>query len=185
MQDRSERRILKALRERRREAYEDVIDAHYASVYRLVLFLTRDAHAAEDLTQEVFASAWGAIHDFRGDASLRTWLHRIAYHAFLDMRRRRQRDDSLAERLAGGGSDSGPAAEPLSRLMADEKLAWVYRAMDRLDMEERALLVLHYVEGLSYREMAQILHRSDGTLKWMVNRTVKKLRQQLGEQVEQ
>ncbi len=185
MRDRSERRILKALQERRREAYEDVIDAHYASVYRLVLFLTRDAHAAEDLTQEVFASAWGAIHDFRGDASVRTWLHRIAYHAFLDMRRRRQRDDSLAGRLVGGDADSGPAAEPLSRLMADENLARVYRAMDRLDAEERAMLVLHYVEGLSYREMAQVLHRSDGTLKWMINRTVEKLRRQLGEQVEQ
>jgi hypothetical protein len=55
---RAERRILEALREGRREAYEDVIDAHYASIYRLLLFLTRDATAAEDMTQEVFASAW-------------------------------------------------------------------------------------------------------------------------------
>jgi DNA-directed RNA polymerase specialized sigma24 family protein len=89
VRDRSERRILKALRERRREAYEGVIDAHYASVYRLLLFLTRNMSLAEDLTQEVFTSAWGAIDEFRGESSLKTWLRRIAYHSFVDVERRR------------------------------------------------------------------------------------------------
>ena len=95
MRGRSERRILEALREGRREAYENVIEAHYASIYRLLLFLTRDAHVAEDMTQEVFASAWAAIHSFRGDASIKTWLRRIAYNLFLDAQRRRKRNECV------------------------------------------------------------------------------------------
>jgi RNA polymerase sigma-70 factor (ECF subfamily) len=171
---RSERRILKALREGRREAYEEVIEAHYASIYRLLLFLTRDASVAEDMTQEVFASAWAAIQGFRGEATVKTWLRRIAYHLFVDAQRRRKRDESLAGKLSEG--DPGTAADPLSRLMTDEHLARMYRAMDDLDSEERAVLLLHYAEGLSYREMARVLHRSAGTLKWMTHHALEKLR---------
>ncbi len=170
----AERRILKALREGRREAYEDIIDAHYASIYRLLLFLTRDASVAEDMTQEVFASAWAAIQGFRGDASVKTWLRRIAYNVFLDARRRRRRDASLAGRI--GASDSGVAADSLSRIMTDEHLGRMYRAMDDLEDEERAVLLLHYLDGLSYREMARVLHQPAGTLKWMTHYALEKLR---------
>jgi RNA polymerase sigma-70 factor (ECF subfamily) len=179
VRDRSERRILKALRERRRGAYEDVIDAHYASVYRFLLFLTRDASLAEDLTQEVFASAWGAIDDFRGDSSIKTWLHRIAYHSFVDVQRRRERDRSLAAGLSQG--EPGMAADPLSRVMADEHLGRIYRALENLDVNDRAVLLLHYMDGLSYREMARVLGQPDGTVKWMTHRALEELRTRLTE----
>jgi len=177
VRDRAERRILRALREGRREAYEDIIDTHYASIYRLLLFLTRDASLAEDMTQEVFASAWAAIDGFRGDASVKTWLRRIAYNLFLDMQRRRKRDAALTDKM--GESDSGVAADPLSRIMADEHLGRMYRAMDSLEDRERAILLLHYLDGLSYREMARVLHRPAGTLKWMTHDALEKLRAQV------
>jgi RNA polymerase sigma-70 factor (ECF subfamily) len=171
---RAERRILKALREGRREAYEDIIDAHYASIYRLLLFLTRDASLAEDMTQEVFASAWAAIEGFRGDASVKTWLRRIAYNLFLDVQRRRKRDASLAG--CRSEDELGVAADPLSRIMTDEHLYRMYRALDDLEDQERAILLLHYLDGLSYREMARVLHQPAGTLKWMTHHTLEKLR---------
>jgi RNA polymerase sigma-70 factor (ECF subfamily) len=170
---RAEWRILKALREGRREAYEDLIDAHYASIYRLLLFLTRDASLAEDMTQEVFASAWTALEGFRGDASVKTWLRRIAYNLFLDARRRHRRDASLAGKR---GDEAGVAADPLSRIMTEEHLDRMYRALDDLDDQERTILLLHYLDGLSYREMAQVLHQPAGTLKWMTHHALGKLR---------
>lgn len=171
---RSERRILKALREGRREVYEGVIETHYASIYRLLLFLTRDTSLAEDMTQEVFASAWAAIQGFRGEATVKTWLRRIAYNLFVDTQRRRKRDEVLVDRLGEG--DPGAAADPLSRIMTDEHLARMYGAMDDLDDEERAVLLLHYLDGLSYRDMARILHQPPGTLKWITHRALEKLR---------
>ncbi len=178
----SERRVLKALRQGRREAYEEVVAEHYASIYRLLLFLTRDASRAEDMTQEAFASAWGAIGDFRGEASIKTWLRRIAYNLFLDSQRRRQRAESLVDRLRQGGPDA--ADDPLSRVMADEHLARMYRAMDSLDGDERAVLLLHYMDGLSYREMARVLHQPAGTLKWLTHQALEKLRTQVAGKAE-
>ena len=171
---RAERRILTALQEGRREAYEEVIQTHYASIYRLLLFLTRDASRAEDMTQEVFASAWAALGSFRGEASVKTWLRRIAYNLFVDAQRRRRRDEALAGTLTEG--DPGAAADPLSLVMADEHLGRMYQAMDDLDGEERAVLLLHYLDGLSYREMARVLQQPAGTLKWMTHRALERLR---------
>ena len=182
MRVKAERRILTALCEGRREAYETVIDAHYASIYRLMLFMAGDANMAEDLTQEVFAAAWGAIHNFRGQASIKTWLHRIAYNMFFDVQRRRARDKALAAAL---GADRPAAfADPVSRLMADEHVACVYQGLDNLDVDERAALILHYAEGLSYREMAKVLDRPNGTVKWLTSLALEKLRKQLVGKVE-
>ncbi len=177
MRSASERRILKALREGRREAYEDIIDAHYASIYRLLLFLTRDACLAEDMTQEVFASAWAALQGFRGDASVKTWLRRIAYNLFLDAQRRRKREETFAVGIRASYPETEP--DPLVRIMTDEHLGRMYRAMADLDSQARAVLLLHYLDGLSYREMAQVLQQPAGTLKWMTHEALEELRQQV------
>ena len=177
MGGRSERRILDALREGRREAYENVIETHYASIYCLLLFLTRDAHVAEDMTQEVFASAWDALHSFRGDASIKTWLRRIAYNLFLDAQRRRKRNEAWVGQLETG--DPETTTDPLSRIMTDEHLARMYGALDDLSEEERAVLLLHYSDGLSYREMARVLCRPAGTLKWMTHDALETLRRRV------
>jgi RNA polymerase sigma-70 factor (ECF subfamily) len=182
VRDRSERRTLKALRQGRREAYVGVVETHYGGVYRFLLFLGSDAHLAEDLTQEVFASAWRALDSFRGDSSIRTWLHRIAYNAFLDVQRRRERDKTLAGTL--GSRDCGAADDPLSGIVAEECVSQVARAMQDLDLDERTVLLLHYVDGLSYREMAQTLGRPDGTLKWITSRAMERLRSRLAGKVE-
>lgn len=184
MRDRSERRTLKALREGQREAYVSIIDAHYRSVYRFLLFLGRDASLAEDLTQEVFASAWRALDDFRGDASIRTWLHRIAYNAFLDAQRRRERDRTAIGALGNRDCTNDNDNDPLLEILVDEDLSELVRALHDLDLEERTVLVLHYVEGLSYREMAQTLRQPDGTVKWITSRALARLRTRLAGKVE-
>jgi RNA polymerase sigma-70 factor, ECF subfamily len=179
---RSEEQLLQALRERRRDAYLEVIESHYRSVYRLLLFLCRDSSLAEDMTQDVFASAWVAIDTFRGDASIKTWLRRIAYNAFLDSRRRRARDKAVVG--VGIDPEGVGVREPLSEIVADESRAAVCRALDDLDLDERTVLLLHYMDGLSYREMAEVLDRPDGTLKWITGRALEKLRVQLAGKAE-
>lgn len=184
MRHRSERRTIDALRQGRRDAYLRVIDAHYRPVYRFLLFLGRDASLAEDLTQEVFASAWRALDGFRGDASIGTWLHRIAYNAFLDAQRRRERDKTLVGMCGGHNCAEESGTNPLACLLADEDLSQVTRALGDLDLEERTVLVLHYIDGLSYREMAQILRQPDGTVKWITSRALGRLRTRLSGKVE-
>lgn len=179
MRDKAERRILSALREGRREAYETVVEMHYRSIYRFLLFLTREAGLAEDLTQEVFTTAWGALDHFEGRASIRTWLHRVAYNAFIDAQRRRGRQAANVKKLGQG--HAAAASDPVSEVVATEEIARVREALEGLAVDDRAALVLHYVEGLSYRAMTDVFEKPSGTVKWLTRRALARLRHRLTE----
>jgi RNA polymerase sigma-70 factor (ECF subfamily) len=156
-----------------------LVRAHYQAVYRFLAHLCRDAHRAEDLTQETFAAAWEKIATFQGRSALATWLHRIAYTKFLDARRAERRAAGAFERRAG---PAATPAGPLDAAAADDEARRLYRALDELDAPERALLVLHYLQGLSYREMAAVLGEPTGTVKWRTAEALNRLRALLGDE---
>jgi RNA polymerase sigma-70 factor (ECF subfamily) len=135
--------------------------------------LTRDVHRAEDLTQETFTSAWERIATFQGRSSLATWLHRIAYTKFLDGQRSQRRVATLHERVT---SQAFTPADPLETAMALDEARCMYRALDELDAADRTLLVLHYLQDLSYREMASVLDQPSGTVKWRTREALNRLR---------
>src|SRR5215472_46101 len=78
-------------------AFERIYREHSGRVYGLCLRMTRDAHLAEDCTQETFVNAWRALGRFETRSSLGTWLHRIAVNACLAKRRKDKRLESLPE----------------------------------------------------------------------------------------
>jgi RNA polymerase sigma-70 factor (ECF subfamily) len=176
--DRADERLWREVRAGRRAACAGLVEAHYESVYRFLLHLSRDVAQAEDLTQETFAAAWEKAGDFRGDSTLRTWLHRIAYGKFVDARRARQRRAALAERLAGGPAAGAPG--PLEAVMADDQARHLSAQVQRLDPPERALIVLHYFQGLSYRDMAAVLGQPSGTVQWRTGLALRRLRALMG-----
>ncbi len=182
VQGRSEQQLFQALRQRQRDAYLEVIEAHYGPVYRLLLFLCRDPGLAEDMTQDVFASAWAALDTFRGDASIKTWLRRIACNAFTDVQRRRARDRTAG--AVGIDPERVGVRDPLAEILVEESRSAVYRALEDLDIEERTMPLLHYMDGLSYREMSEVLDRPDGTVKWITGRALQKLRERLAGKAE-
>lgn len=159
-----------------RDACETFVRNHYAPIYRLLVRLCRDADQAEDLTQETFTAAWINIAKYAGASSLATWLHRIAYRKFLDWRRARRPlviADSGVDEVASGG------AGPVEAAVLDEESRVLRQAMDRLPPAERDALVLHYLQGLSYREMACVLDEPSGTVKWRTSLALNNLRDQL------
>jgi RNA polymerase sigma-70 factor (ECF subfamily) len=174
-----EQRLVSDLRAGRPEACAELVRAHYQAVYRFLAHLCRDAHRAEDLTQETFAAAWEKIATFQGRSALATWLHRIAYTKFLDARRAERRAAGACERRTG---PAAPPAGPLDAAAADDEARRLYRALDELDAPERALLVLHHLQGLSYREMAAVLGEPTGTVKWRTAEALNRLRALLGEE---
>lgn len=175
MRHRSKRQI-KDIREGQREAWEAIICRNYKLIYRFLAYLTSDASLAEDLTQETFVSAWANITRFKGRASLGTWLHRIAYHKFVDSRRNSERHVASMSGLQQGQRDVPETLNPLYRLMADEHSRLLYEAIHRLESFEYVAIVLHYIQGLSFREMAKVLDEPVGTVKWRTSRALKKLR---------
>lgn len=183
MRHRAERQNLKAIREGRREAYEAVISQHYKSIYRFMAYLTKDGTLAEDLTQETFAAAWANIGGYKGQSSLRTWLHKIAYHKFIDSKRRFERHVTLMAKLKEEGRDLRKTSSPLQRLTADEDSRLIYEAMCRLELKEYIVIVLHYIQGFSFREMAKVLDEAVGTVKWRTSKALKRLKAFLSSKV--
>jgi RNA polymerase sigma-70 factor, ECF subfamily len=171
-----EQRLLEGLRAGRSEACAELVRGHYQAVYRLLLHLTRDAHRAEDLTQETFANAWRVIGSFQGKASLGTWLHRIAYTKFIDAQRTERRRDELREQFVRPRAGS---VDPFHAAAADDEARQLHEALAALEPAERAVLVLHYLQDLSYAEMAVVLEEPVGTVKWRTHVALGRLRELL------
>lgn len=133
-------------------------------------YLTRDTSLAEELTQETFASAWASIDSFKGRALIGTWLHRIAYHKFIDSTRRLQRDAALMDGLEPQNDAAPASSDPFHQLAADENYRLLYEAMRRLKSPEYIVIVLHYIQGLSFRQAAKVLDQPVGTVKWQTSR---------------
>ncbi len=180
MAELDDERLLSNLRAGRPEACAELVRAHYETVYRFLVHLTRDVHQAEDLTQETFTAAWEKIGKFQGRATLATWLHRIAYTKCIDAQRAERRAAGLLERLT---TPKISPSDPLDTVMADDEAQRLYLALYGLDAPERTLLVLHYLQGLSYREMASVLDEPTGTLKWRTSVALDRLRALLSDEV--
>ena len=175
MGKRSERLKLRGIIEGQREACEQVICEHYKSIYCFLVYLSGNANLSEDLTQETFISAWANVDQFEGRASLKSWLHRIAYNKFLDSERSSKKRSNMTASLKE--DDSNEKFDPLHRITQDEHSRILFDAMHKLEQAEYAVIVLHYLQDFSYREMANILNEPVGTIKWRTNKALKKLRE--------
>ena len=157
-------------------AERELYDRHVDRVFRLAYRMAGDETLARDFTQDTFVRAFGRLADFRGEASLATWLHTIASSVILNglkkVRRIRSREidgDELPE-VAVTRRD----AEPDLKL----KLA---RAIDALPAGYRAVFVMHDVEGYTHEEIGSALGIQAGTSKAQLFRARARLRSELAE----
>ena len=157
-------------------AFEEVYRTHSGRLYGLVLRMVGNPSDAEDLLQEIFLSAHRKLDGFRGDSALGTWLYRLATNQCLDHLRSRaartgQLTDSLDEEV--GLPDIG------SRTIAEQTVAKMdlERAVAQLPEGCRAAFVLHDVQGLEHREVAEALGIAEGTSKSQVHKARLRLRE--------
>ncbi|MFA5863833.1 MAG: RNA polymerase sigma factor [Phycisphaerae bacterium] len=159
-----------------RQQCRSIVRDHYPSVYRFLLHITRDEGLAEDLTQETFAAAWQKFNTFEHRSDAGTWLCRIAYRKFIDQVRKRQTDAKLTENLKSEKRSEPETQNPMDRLLADERSRQLYQAVQTLDENGRALIILHYLQNRSFSQMAEILDQPVGSIKWRVNQVLSRLR---------
>lgn len=156
------------------DAFNGLVEQHQSAVYNLCLRLMTSRQAAEDATQEAFISAYRAIGRFRGE-NVRPWLLRIASNACYDeLRRRRARPAaSLDAPLAEGAPSIDPPDTdpgPQEQVEAGELAAYLQQVLDQLPFDQRLVLVLRDVQGLSYEEVASATGASLGTVKSRISR---------------
>jgi RNA polymerase sigma-70 factor (ECF subfamily) len=136
---------------------------------------------AFDLTQEIFMSIHQHMEKFRADAKLSTWIFRIAKNHCLNRikylkRRGRGRSEEYGEANELSITESlGGSARPDEAIAAERDRALVHRAIAELDDDQRVLVVLRDVEGLSYEEIMEITELAEGTVKSRLHRAREKL----------
>jgi RNA polymerase sigma-70 factor, ECF subfamily len=157
------------------QAWARLVREHYARIYQLLAHLTPDRHAAEDLCQETFATAWAKIHTFAGGAAIGTWLHRIAYRKFLDARRASQARPAAKTTFEQLPPPRAEECDPLAGLLNSERSSAMHAALGQLEEAQRIVIVLHYLQGLSYREMSAITGEPIGTIKWRTSAAIERL----------
>ena len=150
-----------------------------------MVYLTAETTLAEDLTQETFTSAWAKIKDFKANASIRTWLHRIGYNKFIDSKRAKARRIDLVTALNRPGVRPAQSPSPAQQSISDEDTRILYQALDKLQLQDYVVIVLHYIGGLSFREMAAVLDKPVGTVKWQTSRALSQLGTILNGRIEQ
>jgi len=174
------------------EGFDHIVVAHQRRIHRILLTLLRDADAADTLTQEVFLRAFEKRASFRADASVGTWLIRIALNLARDHGRNRRlafwrhllRNGRLgnATDVAPWVTDPEPSVE--RKIVARERLAAVQATVDRLSHRQRACFLLRFVEAMTLEEIAQALQVEVGTVKAHLARAVGTVRRRLAEREE-
>jgi RNA polymerase sigma-70 factor, ECF subfamily len=167
-----------AAAQRDRAAFAALYRRYVERVYGYCFYILGDHHDAEDATERAFLSALGAIDRFsdRG-ATFRAWLFRIAHNEVANALRRRRRHrtttlDTAADPVAPG--------DPWTAVEAADERRLVREAISRLPRDRRQVLVLRFVDGLSSREVASVLGRSEGAVRVLQHRALRDLAVILG-----
>ena len=142
-------------------AFELLVRRHQQTIFRLALRMTRNAEDARDLAQEAFVQAYRSLAGFGGHSSFSTWLYRIAMNLCLNHLKGGRREDPAE--VDGAVADDRDDA--LATLLEDERDRALATAIEQLPPQQRATLTLRVHQGLSHREIAEVLDCAEGTAK--------------------
>lgn len=167
--------------------YKQIVEAYQAQVFRICIGFVHQKEDADDLTQEVFIQAYQSLETFKGESSFSTWLYRITVNRALNHVRDQQKR-SLFHRLESwvglDKSSSGLEVQtfeenPEQQLIKHEERSLIAKALTQLPEKQRIAIVLSKYEDLSQREIAEILHTSEGAVESLLQRAKQSLRKQL------
>lgn len=170
-------RVIEDCRRGDREAFRLLFETYRDKVYSISLYYFKgDETLAHDVTQQVFLKLMTSMEQFRRDAEFTTWLYRMVVNACTDEQRRRRRFLPFGDGFAVRTKTDGSQEERYARV---ELADCVKEAIQELRPKLRLPILLKYVEGLSYDEMADALGCSKGTVASRLNRGHKILARRL------
>ncbi len=172
--------LVERVRQGDQEAFRALYDANVDRIYRLAYRMAGEDDLARDFTQEAFLRAYQRLGQFRGDAAFSTWLHSIAVSVSLNglrkVDRHRKRERSLEGAAHVSRRQTGLEPDLKDRLAA---------AVDELPEMYRTVFLMHDLEGYSHAEIAESMGVAEGTSKARLFRARARLREALGDTVEE
>ena len=156
-------------------AFEDLVRRYQAPVYRIAVRILNDPGSAADTAQEAFVTAWRRLPEVRAEQAFAAWLYRIVVTRAVSTLRTVRPYVPLDESAAARDRFPGPEEHALA-----DGLATALRcALNRLTPEQRACWILREMEGLSYEEVATVLHTSPGAVRGRLHRARPQLADEL------
>ena len=171
------------------DAFRAIMRINNQKLYRLARSIIRNDSEAEDIVQETYVTAFAHLSSFRGEASLATWLSRIAINEALGRLRKTRRAASVISNEPASGAHVIPfplstSGDDPERTMAQRQiLRLVEQATDMLPDVYRTVFVARVIEGLSMEETADLLGLKPQTVKTRLHRARSLVRKQLDEQI--
>ena len=173
-----EEKLIRSAVEGDSSAFGSLYDHYQPAIYRFVAVKVGSREEAEDITHQVFLSAWAKVRTYKHRGHpFSSWLYQIARNTVIDHYRARRNDVSL-DRLDPESSIIPAAAQ--ADLSIKLQLEKVHVALRALKPDYQDVIILRFVEDLSLKEVAAILRKSEGAVKLAQHRAVGELKKRLG-----
>ena len=153
-----------------------VYEKYHRELYLYIYSLSRNHHIAEDLTQETFLKALLSLPEEHGN--IRAWLYMVARNLFFNYRKKASRNVSLEEEMKRSDEEK----DLLANMIENERKLQLYRALKKLDMKKREILLLQYFGDLSQKEIAAVLHITPENVRVLAYRAKKELKKYMEQQ---
>jgi RNA polymerase sigma-70 factor (ECF subfamily) len=173
--DLEERDLVEAVQRGNTAAFRTIYALHRDSVYNLVSYSLNDPRLIEDVLQIVFMKIYRGLAGFRFEASLSTWIYRVTINECQNQNRANRTRLISFETIVDSGEEIDTASIPEDLHAQKEKQEIIQHAVMQLTPKLRAVVVLRYVEGLSYEEIADVLECAPGTVASRLNRALQML----------
>lgn len=163
------------------EAFQRLYEKYHQDLFQFLFYLVKDKGLAEDLIQEVYIKVLKSYDRFEGRSSEKTWLFSIARHVAIDHFRKqktlRQRIMEKFDFEKASIVDHNPLPEEIT--LQREEIQWLYKALDRCNVNQRTVLILRYLKGMSIAETAHILGWTESKVKTTAHRAIKIVRNEM------
>ncbi|OZM57166.1 RNA polymerase sigma factor SigX [Lottiidibacillus patelloidae] len=163
-----------------KEQFNELYEKFHQEIFRFLVYMVKDKQHAEDLVQEVYIKVLDSYDRFRGQSSERTWIYSIARHVAIDWLRKQQRRKKRGFFQAEIDDeqfiikDDAPLPEEL--LTQSETMKAIYQALENCTVDQKTVVILRYIQGLSISETAQTLNWSESKVKTTQHRAIKRLK---------
>ena len=174
-----ERKLIEAAQNGDKKAFGQIVRMHQRRVFRLIYGLTGSFDQAEDIVQEAFVKAWGALKTFRTEYAFYPWIAKIARNLAYNQISREEKKESLEKIQDKGYDPASTELGPLDQMLDEESQKRFYQALMALPVQYRTVFVLRHFEDMDYAEIASYLKIPPGTVDSRLYRARKLLMDEL------